>query len=199
MDAKRVPRNTITYSATISACEKGGEWQEALRLFNEMDGKRVPRDTITYNATISACEKGGEWQEALRLFNEMDAKRVPRNPITYSATISACEKGGQCKTAMDLLSDMELLDLLPNQAELQRSTIDFHGFTFPVAKLYLLKHLEEKMIRRIVVGKGHHSCNGPVLKREIMKLLREEKYQHVLNVKEDEKNNGCLNITYLEN
>ena len=48
-------------------CEKRGEWQEALKLFNEMDGKRVPRNTITYSAAISACEKGGRMARSIKI------------------------------------------------------------------------------------------------------------------------------------
>ncbi len=55
----RVERNTITYNAGISACEKGGEWAMARQLLGAMVQGRE-RNTITYNAGISACEKGGE-------------------------------------------------------------------------------------------------------------------------------------------
>ena len=55
-----VQRNTITYDAAISACEKGGQWQQGLELFERMRGECVQRDTITYGVAISACEKGEE-------------------------------------------------------------------------------------------------------------------------------------------
>ena len=49
-------RITITYGATISACEKGGQWQQTLELFGRMLGEGVQRDIITYSAAIGACE-----------------------------------------------------------------------------------------------------------------------------------------------
>jgi pentatricopeptide repeat domain-containing protein 1 len=95
----------ITYSATISACKKGGQWQLALHLLNLMPEARVVPNEITYNAAIRACEcgaerdhlqhrhqclrKGGQWQLALSLLSLMPEARVVPNEITYSATISA--------------------------------------------------------------------------------------------------------------
>ena len=54
--------NTITYSALISACEKGGEWERALELAREMERKGIVADTITYSALITACEDAGQLQ-----------------------------------------------------------------------------------------------------------------------------------------
>jgi pentatricopeptide repeat domain-containing protein 1 len=55
----------INYSAKVSACKKGGQWQMALNLLSMMpEAEKVP-DEITYSAAISACKKGGQWQLAL--------------------------------------------------------------------------------------------------------------------------------------
>jgi len=51
--------NIFSYSTAISACEKGGQWQQALTLFQDMLEGGIRHDIISYNATISACEKGG--------------------------------------------------------------------------------------------------------------------------------------------
>ena len=51
----------ITYSAIISACEKGQLWLAALEILRqERQGRqgRLESEVITYNASISACEKG---------------------------------------------------------------------------------------------------------------------------------------------
>jgi pentatricopeptide repeat protein len=68
MEARGVERDTITYSAAISACEKGGQWEHALRLHEEMEARGVKRNTITYSAAISACEQVRHFTQALRLF-----------------------------------------------------------------------------------------------------------------------------------
>ena len=52
------PRNEISYNAAISACEKGKQWEEALRLLQQMTCRTLTPDEISYNAAINACEKG---------------------------------------------------------------------------------------------------------------------------------------------
>ena len=63
--------DVISYSAVISACEKGEQWQRALSLLSEMRGVKLAPNVISYSAGISACEKGEQWQRALALLSEM--------------------------------------------------------------------------------------------------------------------------------
>ena len=49
-----VRRNIITYTAVISACEKGEQWRHALELFARMQSGSVQRTSITYSAVSSA-------------------------------------------------------------------------------------------------------------------------------------------------
>jgi DNA-nicking Smr family endonuclease len=90
---------------------------------------------------------------------------------------------------------MELSFLLPNDISLQ-STIDFHGFNLPVCKIYLMKYLEKKVIQKVIVGKGIHSTDDPILKEGILEFLRQN-YSETVYAKEDTNNSGRLNITYL--
>ena len=59
--------DVASYSAAISACEKGKHWEEALRLLQEMLHRSLTPDVVSHSAAISACEKGKRWEEALRL------------------------------------------------------------------------------------------------------------------------------------
>jgi pentatricopeptide repeat protein len=125
-----VCRETLIYSASISVCEKGEQWKQALgfskactvdQLGSTLDSackvfscrskrkhivlrRGVQRNIITYNATIiRACEKGCQWQQALDLFEIMRSARVQRNTITYNAAISACVRGRQWQHALHVL------------------------------------------------------------------------------------------------
>ncbi|CAK9101579.1 unnamed protein product [Durusdinium trenchii] len=91
MPKAKVAPTVISYSAAISACEKGGQWQQALEF---------------YNAAISACEKCGQWQHALKLFEAMPKAKVQPDVISYSAAIGACEKGGQWQQTLQLFADL---------------------------------------------------------------------------------------------
>ena len=57
----------ITYSAAVSACEKGQKPQQALHLLQELQLRGLLPNVITYNAAVSACEKGHKPQQALHL------------------------------------------------------------------------------------------------------------------------------------
>ena len=82
----------VSYSAGISACEKGRQWQQALSLLIEMWEATLEPNVISYTAGISACEKGDQWQRALALLSEMWEAKLEPNVISYNAGISACEK-----------------------------------------------------------------------------------------------------------
>ena len=56
--------STITYSASISACEKGSQWPGALSLLAQVGVFAAVPDISTYNACINGCEKGPQWPGA---------------------------------------------------------------------------------------------------------------------------------------
>ncbi|CAK0901138.1 unnamed protein product [Prorocentrum cordatum] len=111
-------RPLVSYSAGISACEKGEQWQEALALLSGMREAKLEPNVISptsCNAGVSACEKGDQWQRALALLCEMrEARLEPDVIFSYSAGISACEKGDQWQRALALLSKMRGAKLEPN-------------------------------------------------------------------------------------
>ena len=53
-----VVHDEITYSALISACEKGKQLERALKVFEAMIQQGTVPDAITCNALISSCGKG---------------------------------------------------------------------------------------------------------------------------------------------
>ena len=59
MASKGVERDTMTYSAAVSACEKGSQWEEALGLLREMasQGVETPSPTTppSRHAGRAAC------------------------------------------------------------------------------------------------------------------------------------------------
>ena len=82
---REIEANVITYSAAISSCEKGEQWQWALLLLNDLLDKRLAGNRITYTSTISACEKGGRWQWALYFMAELHSMMIRCNSIAHYA------------------------------------------------------------------------------------------------------------------
>ena len=56
MPEAQINPNVISYNAAISACQKRGEWQQAVSLFRAMPQARITPDVVSYNAVISAYE-----------------------------------------------------------------------------------------------------------------------------------------------
>ena len=58
----------ITYSALISACEKGDQPERALEMLEIMQQQGVVPGAITFNTLISTCEKGEQPKQAVEVF-----------------------------------------------------------------------------------------------------------------------------------
>ena len=63
--------DVISFSASISACGKGGQWQRASFLFDDMRRAVMLVDVISFSAAISAREKDGQWQRAFTVFHDI--------------------------------------------------------------------------------------------------------------------------------
>lgn len=63
--------DVVTYTALISAYERGGQWRRALQAYEQMCSQRCKPDAIVYNAIIDAIwETGVVWaqRKALQIF-----------------------------------------------------------------------------------------------------------------------------------
>eukprot|EP00617_Octactis_speculum_P006300 CAMPEP_0185778410 /NCGR_PEP_ID=MMETSP1174-20130828/92409_1 /TAXON_ID=35687 /ORGANISM="Dictyocha speculum, Strain CCMP1381" /LENGTH=192 /DNA_ID=CAMNT_0028467111 /DNA_START=161 /DNA_END=739 /DNA_ORIENTATION=- len=89
-------------NAMICAHVHAGEWEEALRLREEMKKLDIHPDVVAYRALLYACDIGGEWKTALVLLEELQSNYGLRDVISLSSAISACEKRGQWKQAATL-------------------------------------------------------------------------------------------------
>ncbi|CAE7247683.1 unnamed protein product [Symbiodinium natans] len=104
MEAAKVQPSVPAVTAAIRACEQGGLWQEAFRLFGRLKTEEgLPPDLTAYNATLSASEKGAKWDEALEVLKELEegadtsgrlqVKPPKPDAISYNAIITACGNG----------------------------------------------------------------------------------------------------------
>ena len=56
-----------SYNSTITACEKAGQWHQALGQLVGMRHNYFLPNLISYSSAIIACEKSGKWKHALGL------------------------------------------------------------------------------------------------------------------------------------
>merc|ERR1712136_595237 len=102
--------NVISCSAAITACEKSGQWERALCLFQEMLRQGLQPDIVSYSVTISACEKGGQWEHTLELLHEMrqcgmQQRVLPGQSSRQGALYVAPRPRGTSSPRQDMISD----------------------------------------------------------------------------------------------
>lgn len=106
MKREGVTPTVITYSALISAAEKGQQWKLALEVLEEMKASGHGANVIgevkasnclpyalviahcvvfpAYSAAISALSKGQMWEKALELFREIERSgNTPRYVLSF--------------------------------------------------------------------------------------------------------------------
>ncbi|CAK0841631.1 unnamed protein product [Prorocentrum cordatum] len=98
------PTSSI-YSAGVSACDQGEQWQRALALISEMRLANIEPDEITLNAGTTACARGEQWQQALSLLSEMWEAKLEPTVFSCCVGVNACALGEQWQRALTLLSE----------------------------------------------------------------------------------------------
>jgi pentatricopeptide repeat domain-containing protein 1 len=85
MQQAGVSPNVITYSSAITACDRAGEWQQALHLLQCMTDVAVQPNAITYSAVMSALARKGRYSEAMELLNNIKQHStvVPTKCVLY--------------------------------------------------------------------------------------------------------------------
>jgi len=81
--------DAVAYHLVISACARGGQWYNGIRLLEELR-QISPPDVVAYTAAIRGCEYAGEWKWAVGLLDTMRKDGVPANEVTMAAVIGAC-------------------------------------------------------------------------------------------------------------
>ena len=83
--------DAVAYRLAISACARGGAWQDGIRLLNEYCQTVNDHDVVAYTAAITGCEYAGRWIEAVQLLIRMrQVANLQPNVVTFAAVIGAC-------------------------------------------------------------------------------------------------------------
>jgi len=107
----RIERDTGTYNAIITACERAGQWRRAVDYLEQMgqgekesnDRRRVRPDSKSFSAAITACGNAGQWELALKLFHRMDKESVAKDTVVYNSIIAVLQNAGQWARASEVL------------------------------------------------------------------------------------------------
>ncbi|KAL2533337.1 Tetratricopeptide repeat (TPR)-like superfamily protein [Abeliophyllum distichum] len=100
-------RDSVSWSAIISAYGLYGYPEEALRLFYEMQGSNIKADAITYLAILSACNHAGFVEEGLLLFDEaIKDINISLTMEHYTCFIDLLGRAGKLDAAYDVIGRM---------------------------------------------------------------------------------------------
>jgi pentatricopeptide repeat protein len=94
----------VAYRLAISACARGGAWEEGIRLLDDFEAAiGIPADVVAHTSAITGCEYAGEWKYAFFLLDKMRKAGVDANEVTMAAVIGACATAcaNQGKTIKD--------------------------------------------------------------------------------------------------
>jgi len=72
-----------SFATVITACGKAGEWQQCMKLYDQMGALGVPKDRVVYNSMINALQAAGQWERAKELL--LEGKQEGVRPSLYSA------------------------------------------------------------------------------------------------------------------
>ncbi|XP_068660565.1 pentatricopeptide repeat-containing protein GUN1, chloroplastic-like isoform X2 [Aristolochia californica] len=86
---------------------RGGSWESARDMFNEMVRQGIERDIFTYNTLLDAFCKGGQMDLAMEIMAEMTERNVGPNVVTYSTVIDGFAKAGRLDEALNLFKKMK--------------------------------------------------------------------------------------------
>eukprot|EP00931_Biecheleriopsis_adriatica_P038468 TRINITY_DN22031_c0_g2_i3.p1 TRINITY_DN22031_c0_g2~~TRINITY_DN22031_c0_g2_i3.p1 ORF type:complete len:762 (+),score=97.90 TRINITY_DN22031_c0_g2_i3:76-2361(+) len=115
MRSRHLEVNIFHYNAALSACQRAGAWQLALRHLDLMLSSAMAPNEISYSSAMNSCERAGQWELALRLFMKLPEALVTPDEFAYNAAISACNKGEQWQHALFLLGSMPEARLQPDK------------------------------------------------------------------------------------
>lgn len=101
-DASHVANGTVT----VDELARAGQWEVALRLFDDARGSRVEPGEAACHAALGACGRATAWSQALWLLREMNGARCQTNGVTYSAAVAACATCGQWAEVLRLLDEV---------------------------------------------------------------------------------------------
>lgn len=132
MRADGVTPDSTSYNAVLLVCQRGGAWQSALQVLDEMRRGEVlagpvadsraalrsshrhpgidssipvpPPDTISFNTAIGACGAAGRWEEALVLLDEISARGLSPTAASFHTAAAACTRAEKWIEALDVLN-----------------------------------------------------------------------------------------------
>ncbi|CAK0784210.1 hypothetical protein CVIRNUC_007414 [Coccomyxa viridis] len=161
--------SAATYAALMAACEKAGQGDLALALFEKMKAEKMQPDAAIFNSMIAACAHGGEFAKARLMFDSMAEHNCQPDAVTFANLIRAYKKGGQWCAALDTFEAMLQSGCRPHAA-VYSSIIDVlwqTGITWAQVKALALFN---SAVGNGALPAAAESCKKGTLKLDLLSL-----------------------------
>lgn len=94
------------YCSAMSALERGGQWDNALIVAEDVQHSRLDLDLLYYTTAMSACSGGGCWERALNYWQAIQETNLEANTVAYTSLIGTCVLGGKPRHAFRMIKEM---------------------------------------------------------------------------------------------
>ena len=84
--------DVVSFSSTLSACEKAWRWRWALESLKSTSKRLISVDRTLLNSAISATERGSQWLQASYLALDMSRFHCEPSIISFNAACNAMLK-----------------------------------------------------------------------------------------------------------
>ncbi|CAJ1450599.1 unnamed protein product [Effrenium voratum] len=99
--------DVLAYSAAMSACQNGLQWQQALLLFSDLAASSASADVRCFTAALDACAQGRQWRRAAALLARMPEARLAPDVVSFNAGLRAFQGSHQWQQALSVAAMME--------------------------------------------------------------------------------------------
>ena len=104
--------NKFTYTSLMTACDRGGAWQQAKNLLDDLRQEaklanpRVEPDLPIFNSCLSAYARTGRYEEAMALLKDMENMNMV-DTNSYNCVVRACGNARQHDLAIGVVEQMK--------------------------------------------------------------------------------------------
>ncbi|XAR62978.1 hypothetical protein NMG60_11022748 [Bertholletia excelsa] len=109
-------KNVFAWNSMIVGYSFKGQFEDAIKLFNQMENEGSKPDLVTHNSLVSGYSMWGYNKEAVSMVDQIKASGLTPNVVTWTALISGCVQKGNFKDALEFSIQMQQEGINANSA-----------------------------------------------------------------------------------
>ncbi|CAK9140500.1 unnamed protein product [Ilex paraguariensis] len=109
-------KNHFAWNSLISGYSFKGQFEDGVKLLNQMESEGIEPDLVTYNGLVSGYAIWGRIKEALAVIRRIKVAGLIPNVVSWTALISGCSQLGKYKDALEFSIQMQQEGIKPNSA-----------------------------------------------------------------------------------